>query len=289
VSAAGERCDLHVHSTCSDGTVAPAEVVRRAKSARLAAMALTDHDTFDGVAEALDAGRRFGIRVVPGIELSLPHAGTFHMIGLAVDPACPRLRAVADLLNGGRGPRNREIVAKLAALGVEVTIEEVEAEAGGDVVARPHVARVLVKKGVVGSIQEAFDRYLKKGAPAYADRPRVELSEAIAAIREAGGASVLCHPFTLGFDDDASILAELRRLAAAGLDAVEVRCGRSTPKEIARWEGLARDAGLLPSGGSDFHGDNKPDLKIGTGRGRMRIPLEWLEAMEDRARSRPRA
>jgi hypothetical protein len=283
-----EHCDLHVHSTSSDGTVAPAEVVRRAKHAKLAAVALTDHDTFAGVDEALDAGRKLGIRVVPGIELSLPHSGTFHMIGVGVDPSNRRLRAVADLLLDGRGPRNREIVAKLGALGIDVTIDEVEAEAGGDVVARPHFARVLVKQRVVGSLQEAFDRYLKKGAPAYADRPRVELPDAIAAIRDAGGASVLCHPFTLGFDDDTATVAELRRLAGAGLDAVEVRCGRSTGKEIARWEGLARDAGLLPSGGSDFHGDNKPDVKIGTGRGKMRIPLAWLEALEDRARVRAR-
>jgi predicted metal-dependent phosphoesterase TrpH len=263
-------------------------VVRRAKEARLDAMALTDHDTFAGVAEALDAGAKHGIRVVPGVELSLPHTGTFHLIGLAVDPSSPRLSAVADFLNGGRGGRNREIVAKLRALGVEITIEDVEAEAAGDVVARPHVARVLVTKRVVGSLQEAFDRYLKKGGPAYADRPRVELAEAVAAIREAGGASVVCHPYTLGFDDDDAIRAELTRLASEGVDAVEVRGGRSTPSEIARWEGLAKDAGLLPSGGSDFHGDNKPDLKIGTGRGKLRVPIEWLEAMEDRARNRAR-
>ena len=280
-------CDLHVHSTKSDGTVAPAEVVRRAKDARLAAMALTDHDTFDGIAEALEAGRKHGIRVVPGIELSLPHKSTFHMIGLAVDPGNARILAVAAALREGRGPRNDEIVGKLRALGIDVTIDEVRAEAGGDVVARPHFARVLVKRRVVGSLQEAFDRFLKKGAPAYAERTRVDLAEAVDAVRDAGGATVICHPFTLGHgDDDAATLAELRALAAAGVDAVEVRCGRSTPSDIARWEGLARDAGLLPSGGSDFHGDNKPDLKIGRGRGRLRVPLEWLEALEDRARRR---
>jgi predicted metal-dependent phosphoesterase TrpH len=213
-------CDLHVHSTRSDGTVPPAELVRRARDAGLAAMALTDHDTFDGVPEALAAGEALGVRVVPGVELSLPHAGTFHMIGLSVDPANARLRAVADVLREGRGPRNREIVEKLRALGVDITIEEVDAEAGGDVVARPHIARVLMKKGVVGSFQDAFDRFLKKGGPAYAERPRVDLPEAIAAIRDAGGASVLCHPATLGIDDDALLLAELRRMAEAGLDAV---------------------------------------------------------------------
>ncbi len=280
-------CDLHVHSTKSDGTVAPAEVVRRGREARLAAIALTDHDTFDGVPEALEAGRKHGIRVVPGIELSLPHQATFHMIGLSVDPGNSRILAVAAALRGGRVPRNLEIVGKLRALGVDLTIEEVAAEAGGDVVARPHFARVLVKRRVVGSLQEAFDRFLKKGAPAYAERTRVDLPEAVAAIRDAGGASVVCHPFTLGYgDDDAATLAELRALAAAGVDAVEVRCGRSTPSDIARWEGLAKDAGLLPSGGSDFHGDNKPDLKIGRGRGRLRVPLEWLEALEDRAKRR---
>lgn len=283
---AAAHCDLHVHSTRSDGTVAPAEVVRLARDAGLAAMALTDHDTFDGVAEAVAAGVELGIRVVPGIELSLPHAGTFHMIGLAVDPTNARIRAVAELLNGGRGPRNREIAEKLRALGVDVTVEEVEAEAGGDVVARPHFARVLVKKGVVGSLQEAFDRFLKKGAPAYAERPRVELPEAIAAIRDAGGASVLCHPFTLGFSDDDAVLAELTRLKAAGLDAVETRCGGSSKAEAARWQRLADTAGLLPSGGSDFHGDNKPGLKVGTGRGRLRVPLAWLEALESAARAR---
>src|SRR5262249_7386823 len=147
-------CDLHVHSACSDGTHRPADVVRLAKDAGLAAFALTDHDTFDGVAEALDAGSRLGVRVVPGVELSLPHAGTVHMIGLGVDPTHAAIRRVADTLREGRGPRNREIVAKLRALGVDVTIEEVEGEAGGDVVARPHIARVLVRKRVVATMQE---------------------------------------------------------------------------------------------------------------------------------------
>ena len=279
-------CDLHTHSTFSDGTVAPAEVVRRARDARLVALALTDHDTFDGIDEALDAGARLGVRVVPGIELSLPHAGTFHMIGLGVDPANARLRAAADLLRDGRGPRNAIIVAKLRALGIDLTIEEVEAEAGGDVVARPHFARVLLKKHVVGSLQDAFERFLKKGAPAYADRPRVELGEAVAAVRDAGGSTIVCHPFTLGFDEDDAIVTELRRLAAAGVDAVEVRCGSSTKTEIARWERLGAEAGLLPSGGSDFHGDNKPDLKVGVGRGRLRVPVEWLDALEARASAR---
>jgi 3',5'-nucleoside bisphosphate phosphatase len=279
-------CDLHVHSNRSDGTLPPAEVVRRGKDAGLAAMALTDHDTFAGVAEALAAGASLGIRVVPGVELSLPHEGTFHLIGLCVDPTNERLLRLAAVARDGRGPRNAEIVAKLAAMGIPVTIEEVLAEAGGDVIARPHIARVLLKKRYVGSIQDAFDRFLRKGAPAYAERARVDLAEAVETVRGAGGVTVLCHPMTLGIDEDAAVVAELQRLAAAGVDAVEVRCGRSTQSENERWERMASEAGLLPSGGSDFHGDNKPDLRVGTGRGRLRVPLAWLEALEARAASR---
>src|SRR5262249_39140626 len=163
-----------------------------------------------------------------------------------------------DALRLGRGPRNAEIVAKLVALGVEVTLAEVEAEAGGDVVARPHFARVLVRKGVVATFQDAFDRYLAKGAPAYVDRVRRQLPDALAAIRAAGGAAVLCHPFTLGIEDRAALLAELVRLRTAGVDAVEVRYGRYSAKDEREWAELAAAAGLLPSGGSDFHGENKP-------------------------------
>lgn len=297
--AAPGHCDLHVHSTRSDGTVPPAEVVRLAKEARLEAVALTDHDTFDGWEEARLAGARNGIRVVAGAELSLtfgegpgePERGTLHMIALGVDPAHPAIVGLADRLRGGRGPRNEEIVAKLRAMGHDVTLAEVEREAGGRVVARPHVARVLVKKGIAGSLQDAFDRFLAKGRPAYADRDRVTVREAVDATRASGGASVLCHPFTLGYDekDDDLLLAFLGRCRDDGVDALEVRTGRNTAADDRRWEGIAERVGLLPSGGSDFHGALKPGLRIGSGRGRLRVPTGWLEALLARAASRGEA
>lgn len=283
---ASGRCDLHTHSTCSDGTVPPREVVRLAKEARLDAVALTDHDTFDGVAEASDEGAKRGIRVIPGVELSLPHEGTFHLIALGVDPSSAGIRGVADRLREGRGPRNQEIIRRLREAGFDVTIEEVEREAQGAVVARPHFARVLVKRGFVTSFHEAFDRWLGKGRPCYADRARVTLAEAVSAAHAAGGATVVCHPYTLGLADDAAFVAFLKECGAAGVDAVEVRTGAGTASDERRWEAVAGAAGLLPSGGSDFHGENRPDLKIGSGRGRLHVPVEWLEALLERARAR---
>lgn len=279
-------CDLHVHSTRSDGTVPPRDVVRLAAEARLDAVALTDHDTFDGVAEACAEGERRGIRVVPGVELSLPHEGTCHVIALAVDPAHPRIAALAERLRSGRDPRNHEIVRRLNALGIDVTYEEVAREAGGDVVARPHFARVLVKRGRVREPQEAFDLWLGKGRPAYVDRDRVGLADVVGAAREAGGVTILCHPGTLGFRSDAEYFAWLSDARAAGLDAMEVRTGSTTGSDGARWEKLADRAGLLPSGGSDFHGENRPGVKIGSGRGRLRVPTAWLDALDARRASR---
>lgn len=295
MAGASGHCDLHVHSDRSDGSVPPAEVVRLAKEARLDAVALTDHDTLDGVAEAADAAARSGIRLVPGVELSIPFGGapgepslgTFHLIALAVDPAHPAILGVATKLREGRGPRNARIVELLRAAGVDVTLEEVEREAAGDVVARPHVARVLLKKGVVRTFQEAFDRWLGKGRPAYVDRVRVTVREAVDAARAAGGATVVCHPHTLGFgDDDAGLVAFLTSCREAGVDALEVRTGRTAPPDERRMQAVAERAGLLPSGGSDFHGEAKPDLRIGSGRGRLRVPTAWLEALLARAAAR---
>jgi hypothetical protein len=285
VAPAG-RCDLHVHSTASDGTVPPREVARRAAEARLDAFALTDHDTFDGVAEAMEEGARRGVRVVPGVELSVPHEATCHVIALGVDPAHPAIRGVADRLRHGRGARNLAIVERLREQGIDVTLEEVAREAGGDVVARPHFARVLVKRGVVRTPQEAFDIWLGKGRPAYVDRDRVGLAETCAAARAAGGVSVLCHPGTLALSDDEAYAAWLAGARAAGLDAMEVRTGTTSAPEERRWEELADRAGLLPSGGSDFHGENRPGVRVGSGRGRLRVPTAWLEALLARAAAR---
>ncbi len=285
-------CDLHLHSACSDGTVAPRDVVALARDAGLDAMALTDHDTFDGVDEALAAGEEFGVRVVTGVELSISHQRTFHLIGLGGDRYHPAFAAAVGKLAGGRPARNREIVAKLNALGMEMTIEEVEAVAGGDIVGRPHIANVMLRRGYVLDNRTAFDEYLGKGASAYANRPRLELAEAFDAVHAAGGATVLCHPFTLGYSAPAGgaqrerFVAELSTMAEAGLDAMEVRYGSYSKPQERYYEEVAREVGLLFCGGSDFHGANKPHLSVGVGMGRMRVPTAWLDALLERGRER---
>lgn len=266
-----------------------------AARAGLSALALTDHDTFDGLPEALEAGRGLGLRVVPGVELSLPHeTGSFHLIVLGGDPTCPELRDVADRLRDARGPRNAAMLARLNELGIAIAPEELVQEAGGpgEIVARPHMARVLVRKGVVRDFQDAFDRYLGRGAAAYVERQRVSFAETARAARLAGGATVLCHPFTLGYrtpgtpDERAALRAFLVEHVAQGLDAIEVRYGTYDRRQERFWEALADDVGLLPSGGSDFHGAMKPGLRVGRGRGRMRVPEAWLDALLARGEER---
>jgi len=282
-----DLCDLHTHSTASDGTARPAEVVRIAKRIGLRALALTDHDTLAGIEEAATEARHLGVELIPGCEISLDGVpGTFHMTGIGVDPSDRVLRERLDFVRVGREGRNAEMAKKLAALGFPVTMEEVAAEAGGDVVGRPHFARVLVKKGVVSDFREAFDRFLGKGRPAYADRDRLPLPDAIAAIHGAGGAAVLAHPYTVSFPTPGELEAWLRATAAAGLDGIETVYTEHSASDTSRYRDLAARCGLLESGGSDFHGDNKANTEVGVGKGGLRIPYSLWEALRDRARSR---
>ncbi len=273
--------DLHTHSTASDGTLAPAAVARAAKDAGLTAVALTDHDTTAGVAEAVAEGAQAGIEVVPGVEVSVegePGVGSFHLVGLFVDVAEPALAAALARVRDGRRDRNLRIVERLGRLGVPVSIEEVAALAGGEVVARPHFARALVRRGHVGSMKEAFDRFLARGGPAYVDRYRLSAAEAVGLLRGAGGRAVLCHPILLGLP-----LADLepfvRRLADLGLDAIEVWYPDHDRAYEAALLDLARRLSLRPSGGSDFHGPGVSEVRLGRGRGSLAIPDEVLAAL----------
>jgi hypothetical protein len=284
-----EICDLHTHSTASDGTERPAEVIRRAKRIGLRAVALTDHDTLAGVEEAAREARFLGVEFIPGCEISLDGVpGTFHMTGLGVDPADRVLNERLDFVRVGREARNAEIAGKLAALGFPVTLEEAAAEAGGDVVGRPHFARVLVRKGIARDFHDAFDRWLGKGRPAYAERDRLPLADAIDAIHGAGGAAVLAHPWTVALPDEEALKTWLRETAAAGLDGIETRVTEHSAADERRYAELARGAGLLEGGGSDFHGANKAGTEVGVGKGGLRVPYALWEALRDRARSRPR-
>jgi predicted metal-dependent phosphoesterase TrpH len=277
--------DLHSHSTMSDGTDPPAEVVRLASEAGLSALALTDHDTLDHVSEARAAAGERELRLIPGCEISCELAGrapgSMHLLVFFVDDEPGELQDRLAALQVARNERNEQIVEALNAHGVPITVADVHAQAGPGSVGRPHIARVLMESGHVGSIQEAFDVWLGKGQPAYFERDRLGPEEAIALTHASGGVCAVAHPGSLGLADDA--LDEFAgELADAGLDGLECEYGAYEREERAPLHELARRHGLAPTGGSDYHGENKPGLSVGVGRGDLRVPDRFLTELESR-------
>lgn len=274
--------DLHTHSTASDGTDAPAVVVRLAAHAGVSALALTDHDTREGLPEAIAAGEAASVRVVPGCELSLEvDQGTLHLLVLFFEGDDGPLQSRLGALRAGRDDRNVRIVDTLVAEGLDVSIDEVLETAGGGSIGRPHVAAVLVDKGYVTSIADAFDRWLAKGRPAYFERERLDPAEAIALAHASGAVTVAAHPFSV-VDDPEALDRFIADLAEIGLDGVEVEYGRYDADQRAHLAAVAARHDLAPSGGSDYHGAYKPDLAIGTGRGDLNVPDTWLDDLEAR-------
>lgn len=252
--------DLHTHTTASDGLLPPAEVVRLAKQAGLAAVAVTDHDTVAGVAEAVLEGERLGIVVVPGVEISTEASGVdVHVLGYYTDNGNG---AWLERLAGQRNIRNRRnemIVSRLRELGIDIVMDDVAAAARsaaskeGDrrkdaSIGRPHIAEALIRKGAVADMKEAFDRYLASGAAAYVNPPRLHPAEAIRWIREAGGTSVIAHPGLYGND---RLVEELLRSGAQGIEVYHSDHGE---EEVRRYAALAERHGSIITGGSDFHG-----------------------------------
>ncbi|GMX62280.1 PHP domain-containing protein [Paenibacillus elgii] len=247
--------DLHTHTLASDGTGPPADNVRLAAEAGLAAVAITDHDTVGGLREAMEAGLKYGIAVVPGVEISTVHVGQdIHVLGYWIDDTDPQFLARLAELREVRNRRNEMIVNKLQELGLSVTMDDVleslrTSKKAGDTVGRPHIADALVRKGYVNSMAEAFDRYLAKGAAAYVNPPRITPQQAVEWILEAGGAPVLAHPGLYGQDELIPLLAEV------GLVGVEAFHSDHTPEQEAHYEALAAAYGLLVTAGSDYHGE----------------------------------
>ncbi len=283
----GPRCDLHCHSTESDGTLTPRELVKHAREVGLRSLALTDHDTIAGIEEAKAAGEEYGVRVLSGVEISVEYASkTVHMLGYCFDSGAERLRAGLDKLVAGRNERNTKIVARLNELGLRVTLEEIEAEAGGKVVGRPHIARVLLKHGYVSTWEEAFEKYLARGAAAYFERLRFAPVDAVALIRDAGGVAVLAHPKYVALHEGETLEDILRTLVDAGLDGIECFYTDHTPEETAEYLELAKRYGLIVTGGSDFHGSVKPEIALGSGTGGLFVPDSCAEALLNRANRR---
>ena len=276
--------DLHSHSTCSDGTFAPAEVVRRAHQAGLSALALTDHDTVSGLAEAGAEARRLGLDLLPGIEISAicPVAGgSLHILGYGVDPESATLTRLTRGLLAARDDRNPRIIRRLRELGIDITMEEAEAQAPGDVLGRPHIASLLARKKAVGSIKEAFDKYLGEGGLAYFAKETVTPRDAIAHIREAGGVAVLAHAVRLRTQNDAELETVVKNLADLGLGGIETLHSDHNDQWVGRCDRLAGKFDLVRTGGSDFHGANKADISIGMAAGR-RIPRAYLDQLQAR-------
>ena len=271
--------DLHTHSAFSDGTDSPAELVAHAARARLEAIALTDHDNLDGIDEARSAAAAAGIELVPGVELSLEWAhGGFHLVVLWLEPGPGPLQDRLSELQDGRTSRNRAMVDKLQNHGIDITYREVFEEAGGTGVGRPHLAAVLVRKGVVGSISEAFDLWLAAGRPAYTGRPRLEPEKAIRLARASGAVPIIAHPHTLGVFGP-ELDGYLETWAELGLIGLEALYPEYEPDARIELTERARRVGLIPSGGSDYHGRYKPGIRLGTGFGDLSIPRRVLEEL----------
>ncbi|GGG13039.1 PHP domain-containing protein [Paenibacillus abyssi] len=250
-----KRADLHTHTTASDGTRSPADVVRLAASSGLAAVAITDHDTMAGVAEAIEEGSRIGIQVVPGVEISASANGKdIHVLGYYPDWHNEVWLERLQQLRQGRALRNERIIGKLSQLGITITLEEVYAAAGktgsdDETVGRPHIAAVLVDKGIALSVSEAFDTLLGSGKPGFVSVPRITPFEAVDWIREAGGTSIIAHPGLYGEDE---LVEELIRY---GIGGVEVYHSDHSKQEEERYLKLARRYQVIETGGSDYHGE----------------------------------
>jgi predicted metal-dependent phosphoesterase TrpH len=273
--------DLHTHSTASDGSCSPAEVVRLAKEGGLAAVALTDHDTVDGLPEAAAAGEEFGVEVIPGVEISAQFpGGTMHILGLFVEYHNGRLDQGLAVLKQARIDRNPRIIAKLNALGIPITMEQIDRISGGGQVGRPHIARALMEAGYVQDLQEAFDKYLGWHKPAYVSKFRFPPDQALAMIREAQGIPVLAHPFTLGLGSAFALRNLVIELKGLGLAGLEVYYSEHTPEQEALYLKLARELDLQISGGSDFHGLNKPEITLGSMPSQDKLTYNLVEALK---------
>jgi 3',5'-nucleoside bisphosphate phosphatase len=264
--------DLHTHSTASDGTLPPERVIEAAERSGLSALALTDHDTIDGVRAAREAGDRLGIRVVAGVELSaFDEDHEVHLLALHLSNLDSLERRLAEL-RAARHVRAAKIVEKLNALGVPLTLDEVLQQSNGGAVGRPHVARALIARGAVPDFRDAFMRYLGSNGSAFVQKDRLSVQDAIAIAHEAGAIAIWAHPSEGGRRE------RLEPLVAAGLDGLEIKHPSHSGEDMKRLQALADFFGLVPSGGSDWHGAFEGPRRLGM----MNVPIEWLERQDER-------
>lgn len=272
--------DLHTHSTASDGTMTPTELVHYAATKGITVMALTDHDTVAGLAEAKEAAKREnGLRLIPGIEISSTHRRhEVHILGLFIDPGAASIEAIMQRGKVSRDNRNEEIVRRFTDAGMPMTVEELKHGARDTTITRAHIARFLTEHGYTKTNKEAFEKYIGDGKPFYIERTREPSDSAIAGILAAGGIPVLAHPLLYHLPEH-QLKEEIKELMDFGLKGLEVYYSCNVSNDEAFVYKLAKDNGLIMTGGSDFHGTNKPDIDIGTGKGWLKIPERILESL----------
>lgn len=269
--------DLHVHSNASDGTFSPSQVVELAKNAGLDAFALTDHDTTAGVPEALEKGRDLNIEVIPGIEVSSSFDGTeIHILGLFVNSDDPVLAAMLEKMRISRDRRNEKMLENLAADGISFTKEELCGDNPDTIITRAHIAHALVAKGICSGMDQAFKKYLQYGGHYCPQKEHLSPEEVVKTLISNGAFVALAHPFQYKFGDKKT--EELiAHMADLGMKGLEVYHSSNNKLESMKLQEMAVRHHLLPTGGSDFHGGNKPDISIGTGRGGLKVSSLLLE------------
>lgn len=274
------RVDLHAHTTHSDGSLSPTELVALARDVGLSALAVTDHDTISGLQEAHAAGRQVGVEILDGCEITarLP-AGVVHVLAYDFDPRAEPLQDLLARVCTSRHERNLEILDKLAALEMPLGYDEVAARAFGRIVARPHFAQAMVERGYADDLREVFDLYLHDGGPAYACAEAPPAGEAIAATLASGGIPVVAHPRSLRMGHRRGYEGVLRELRDAGLVGLEVHHPSHDPTHRAMFAEIAARLDLVPTGGSDFHGEAKPHLALGSGDGTIEVAYETWERL----------
>jgi len=278
--------DLHLHSTASDGTLSPANLIAMAVGLGLGAIAITDHDSIAGCREALLDGIPDELGFLTGVEISAepppsyPGSGSIHILGYGIRLDDPELNRTLERLQDARRDRNPQIITRLNQIGLALTLREVEQEAGEDgQPGRPHIAKVLIKKGYAADINDAFDRYLGHGRPAYVDKFRIESADAIRLINAAGGTPVLAHPCLLELETDDQLDEIVREMVSMGLKGLEVYFTDHTPEQTRRYAELATRHELLMTGGTDFHGDTHPGTRMGVGKGDLIVPYALYEGL----------
>ena len=285
VSDQAPGIDLHVHSTASDGTYTPSEILAMAVRLGLRAIAITDHDTLAGSVAALSNGIPSAIEFITGVEISAAAPpgfrtnGSVHILGYGIHPNHPAITTLLEQLRQARENRNPQILERLRALGMPLDMADLAKIVGDGIAGRPHIAQLMLKKGMADSIDDAFDRFLGKQQPAYVDKYRAPMHEAIEAINRAGGVAVLAHPILNGINDPAAFESFLLTLRAMGLSGIEAFYPDHNQRQTAEYCRLADKYDLVVTGGSDFHGEVTPGIQMGIGDGSLHVPYALFETL----------